>query len=190
MLAAIIDDPFFPIFFTLATLILTPMIFLAVHRHSWPWHGAIGLIASVSFVLTLTLSPRWHYGAPSGASLENWFGYPKNCQLYWSGNLGITELPLLTQGSLNSLLFVPTGLLIGLFAKRRGTALVAILIGPFAIELAQGMLPPLNRHCTMNDFVDNVTGGVAALLIGMIIRFVYSKRYQKHRNTGTMKSVV
>jgi glycopeptide antibiotics resistance protein len=91
------------------------------------------------------------------------------------------------QRLLNTLLFVPSGMLLVIAAMRRpawalltvplGLVFVAVFSG--AIELVQFELARIDRACDLTDFVDNVTGSVIGAAIGLALALVL--RPWRHR---------
>ena len=78
------------------------------------------------------------------------------------------ELFQLGDTSLNVLLFLPLGVVLGLVPRsRRKAVIVAGAVAlPFAIEAAQALVPWLERACQSADVTDNLTGLVSGLAIG------------------------
>ena len=94
------------------------------------------------------------------------------CEIARIGPASIAELLSFGDPTYNVLLFVPLGLAIGLIpASRRMAALVlAAVILPFAIETIQLLATGLGRACQSSDVVDNLTGLVIGLVIGVVAR--------------------
>ncbi|HEX5860757.1 MAG TPA: VanZ family protein [Nocardioides sp.] len=91
------------------------------------------------------------------------------------------------QRLLNTLLFVPSGVLLVVAAMRRpawallvvplGLAFLACYSG--AIELVQFELARIDRACDLTDFVDNVAGAVIGAFVGLALALVL--RPWRHR---------
>ena len=94
------------------------------------------------------------------------------CEIARIGPASIAELLSFGDPTYNVVLFVPLGLAIGLIpASRRMAALVlAAVILPFAIETIQLLATGLGRACQSSDVVDNLTGLVIGLVIGVVAR--------------------
>lgn len=86
-----------------------------------------------------------------------------------------------TQRTLNTALFVPAGALLVLAAARwRLLAWVVVPIGlaalaaySVAIEVAQLELASISRACDVTDVVDNVTGAVIGVALGLFLALVF-----------------
>ena len=74
----------------------------------------------------------------------------------------------------NILMFVPLGFAVGLIPGSRRKAFVAagLVALPFAIELFQLVVAPLNRGCESADVVDNLTGLVIGVAAGTAVRWL------------------
>jgi VanZ family protein len=120
------------------------------------------LIVSLGIILSATLTPSREAIDFGAADL-------RACDLSRIGLAPVQELLRLGDTSLNILLFVPLGATIGLVSRSRRKA--AILVGaialPFAIETTQALVPWLDRTCQSADVVDNLTGLVLGLAIGL-----------------------
>ena len=82
----------------------------------------------------------------------------------------------LRHGQLNLLLFLPSGVLVGLTAlwPRRARLLVPSGLAVLAaysilIELIQQELASLRRACDLNDFIDNLAGAAAGVTLGLLL---------------------
>jgi hypothetical protein len=100
----------------------------------------------------------WDYGGPTGAAFEV---------------LG------LDQRTLNVLLFVPAGMFLVLAIGRWWSGLLLAPIGlaglaaySLGIEFVQLQLARLDRACDVTDVVDNVTGAVLGVGIGVVLAVV------------------
>jgi glycopeptide antibiotics resistance protein len=94
----------------------------------------------------------------------------------------LSALGQFNETSLNVLLFVPLGAAIGLLpaGTRIRLAVVAAAL-PVAIEFTQWLMPPIGRGCQSADVIDNVTGLVIGLLVGMTIRAGWGIAASRHR---------
>ena len=93
------------------------------------------------------------------------------------------------QRLLNTVLFVPAGALLVLGASRWriGWVLVPLGLAGLAaysalIELAQLELARIDRACDLTDVVDNVSGAVVGVGIGLVLMLVF--RPWRHRKSG------
>ena len=96
------------------------------------------------------------------------------CDFSRIGPAPIEELIRLDETSLNVVLFIPLGVAIG-FVRRsrpRGTLILAAGALPFAIEAIQLVVPVLDRGCQSADVVDNLTGLLIGIAIGMGLMFL------------------
>lgn len=92
-----------------------------------------------------------------------------------------------TQRTLNTALFVPAGALLVLAAARwRVAAWVVVPLGlaglaaySVAIELAQLEVASIKRACDVTDVVDNVTGAVIGVALGVFLALAF--RPWRHR---------
>jgi glycopeptide antibiotics resistance protein len=139
---------------------------LGVHRVlGW------GLVVALGLVLSATLTP--HHEEASGLATGA-FG----CDMTRVGLPPLDELLEINDTSLNVLLFVPLGTLLGLVprSRRKGVAIAGAVALPFIIETTQLVMTPLDRACQSADVVDNLTGLVLGLAIGSIAGFVWARR--------------
>jgi VanZ family protein len=90
------------------------------------------------------------------------------CDLSRLGVAPLRELLRISDPSLNVLLFIPLGFALGLIPRSRRLVALAVVavVSPFAIEIAQLVLPILGRGCQSADVFDNLTGLVLGWLIG------------------------
>ena len=108
------------------------------------------LIISLGIVLSATVTPSRDavLGVPEMAA---------GCDLSRFGLASWSTYRNINDTSLNVLLFIPLGALLGLLPRspyRRATILGAIVL-PFAIEGLQLVATPLGRACQSGDVVDN-----------------------------------
>ena len=156
-----------------AALLLCGVLALVLRRRTG-WVYAVALAAfmwSLVVIALVTLIPP--YGAPGVVPAESRLPFcsrdiggpaPEGFAMF--GN---------DQRLLNTMLFVPSGILLVVVALRRpawavllvplGLALLAVYSG--GIELVQFELARIDRACDLTDFVDNVSGAVIGALIGI-----------------------
>jgi hypothetical protein len=154
-------------------LLLCGVLALVLRRRTG-WVYAVALAAflwSLAVIALVTLIPP--YGAPGIVPAESRLPFcsrdiggpaPEGFGMF--GN---------DQRLLNTLLFVPSGVLLAVIALRRpawsvllvplGLASLAVYSG--GIELVQFELARIDRACDLTDFVDNVSGAVIGALIGI-----------------------
>ncbi len=84
-----------------------------------------------------------------------------------------------TQRLLNTVVFVPSGALLVVAAARRRSAWLTVPVGlvglaaySAAIEITQLELARIDRACDVTDIIDNVTGAVAGVGIGIVLAVV------------------
>ncbi|HLO36556.1 MAG TPA: VanZ family protein [Candidatus Deferrimicrobium sp.] len=133
-------------------------------------HAAV-LVVAVGIIVAATLTPL-RVALTSGAVGSG------VCDLSRIGPPSLRDLVGLTDATLNLVLFAPLGAAIGLLPRtsQRVALLVVAVAGPFAIETIQLLAPILARGCQSADVVDNLTGLVAGLLIGIALRKVAGDR--------------
>jgi hypothetical protein len=151
---------------------------LAVRRRTgWTWAATLGLFVWSLVVLGLiTLLPA--NGAPGIVLAEDRLAH---CS--WDiGGPAPDGFWIVAGGQrlLNTLVFVPSGVLLVLTAARwPRTAWVSVPIG-FAllaaysvmIELIQLALARLDRACDVTDMIDNITGAALGVLLGVLLALV------------------
>ena len=138
-----------------------------------PWAVA-GLLWSLVVIGLVTLLPT--NGSPGWIPIEeaqdacSWdYGGPAP-EGFWIFGGG--------QRLLNTLLFVPAGLLLAVATLRRGTWWLALpglaLLAAYsvAIERIQLELTRLDRACDVTDVVDNVTGALLGFGVGVVVAVV------------------
>jgi glycopeptide antibiotics resistance protein len=160
------------------------LAFLLARRSGWLHALAVsGLVWSLAVIALVTLIPP--YGAPGVVLAESRLPF---CSRDIGGpapeGFGVFGSD---QRLLNTLLFVPSGMLLVIAAMRRpawalltvplGLVFVAVFSG--AIELVQFELARIDRACDLTDFVDNVTGSVIGAAIGLALALVL--RPWRHR---------
>jgi hypothetical protein len=123
------------------------------------------LTTSLGIALAATL-------IPAGAALTDGATSSGTCDLARIGLAPWDELRVISDTSLNVLLFVPLGLAIGLLppSRRRTVVAVAAMMLPVAIEATQLLVPALDRICQSADVFDNLTGLAIGLVGGLVAR--------------------
>jgi hypothetical protein len=145
----------------------------ATRRFGWRSAWAVaGLLWTLAVIGLVTLIPA--YGAPgivpaegrlSGCSWDLGGPAPEGFWIFSSG-----------QRLLNTVLFVPSGLLLVLVATRWRFAwltvplgLVALAAYSAAIEWTQLVVARIDRACDVTDVVDNTTGAVIGVGLGLVL---------------------
>jgi glycopeptide antibiotics resistance protein len=123
------------------------------------------MVLSLGIILAATLTPQWEalaFGAQGSST----------CDLSRLGFAPLRELLRFNDTSLNVLMFIPLGAMIGLvpWSRRKALVVIAAIALPFAIETAQLLLPVLDRACESADVADNLTGLVLGLGGGVVAR--------------------
>jgi glycopeptide antibiotics resistance protein len=123
-----------------------------------------GWLLALLLVLALTLTPQ--STAHLGAGM-------KACWTTVQGPIGFSSYGNASQRSLNVVLFVPLGLFTALMPRRYLAALCLLgLVLPMFVEALQYQLPSLDRQCAVVDVVDNETGFVLGVVIGLTLRWL------------------
>jgi uncharacterized membrane protein YvlD (DUF360 family) len=150
------------------------LAFLLARSTGWVFAVAVsGFLWTLVVIALVTLIPP--YGAPGVVPAESRLPFcsrdiggpaPEGFGMF--GN---------DQRLLNTMLFVPSGVLLVVAAMRRpafalllvplGLVFLAVYSG--TIELVQFELARIDRACDLTDFVDNVTGAVIGVLIGVAL---------------------
>ena len=141
-----------------------------------------GLVWSLAVIASITLIPA--NGAPgvvpaqgrlAGCSWDLGGPAPDGFWIFAGG-----------QRLLNTVAFVPSGVLLVLAVARWRAARVLVPVGlvllaaySAGIELTQLELARLDRACDVTDFVDNVTGAAIGVAIGVVLAMVL--RPWRHR---------
>lgn len=137
-----------------------------------PW-AAFLLVAALALVVAVTLTPL---GSASDvpAALPQLPAHPIPVEVQTAS--GLWRWPWqwfpIDERTLNVALFVPLGVGVGLVGRRRLRVvlpLVALML-PLVVEGTQYLVGPLNRDADWRDVVDNVTGVVIGLVIGVVLR--------------------
>jgi hypothetical protein len=120
---------------------------------------AAGLILSFGLIVAATLTPG--VDPPHGGH---------GCDLSRIRPAPFREVSSLGEVSLNVLLFIPLGLLLGLLNRSRAklVMIAGAIALPIAIESLQLLLTPLDRACQSADVVDNLTGLGIGLAAGVL----------------------
>ena len=126
---------------------------------------AMTLLLSLGLIASATLTPSREavrFGTIGSGS----------CDLGRIGPASLAELLAFGDPTLNVLLFIPLGVVIGLFpaSRRKVVLVVAALALPFAIETIQLLARGLDRACQSSDVSDNLTGLVIGLVVGVVAR--------------------
>jgi hypothetical protein len=123
------------------------------------------LLASIGLILAATLSPR-----PLG--LESHVSGIATCDLSRVGPASLATYLRFADPTLNVLLFIPLGVLIGQLDRdqHRGRLVAGAAMLPIAIELIQALVIPLGRACQGGDVFDNLAGLTVGLVIGAVWR--------------------
>jgi hypothetical protein len=128
------------------------------------WMHAWALLMALGIVVSATLTP-------SRAALEfGAGGSSAPCDMTRIGPAPLADVLMISDASLNMLLFAPLGIALGLLPRsRRKAGLVCLaIVLPFAIESTQLLAPILGRACQSSDVADNLTGLVLGLAVGTI----------------------
>ena len=119
-------------------------------------------MAGTGLIVAATLTP--FVGTSSEAPISGL------CDLSRLGFAPLSRLVRVGDESLNVLLFIPLGLAIGLLpasSARRALVLGGLAL-PFLVELTQALVPPLGRGCESADVIDNLSGLLIGLAIGLV----------------------
>jgi hypothetical protein len=118
------------------------------------------LLASIGVILAATLAPM-----PVG--LESTLSGLATCDLSRIGPAPLSTYLRFLDPTLNVLLFIPLGVMIGqLDGRHRGRLVAAAAMLPLGIELIQALAVPLGRACQGGDVFDNLAGLIVGLVIG------------------------
>lgn len=85
----------------------------------------------------------------------------------------------------NIVLFFVPGLYAVVSSHRRVLVAAAIPLASAAIELCQAAIPAIGRRCDIDDWLANSTGGLAGVLVGMLVVLVAQRRQRlrsRHSN--------
>jgi len=124
------------------------------------------LLVSLGVILAATVTP--------GREALHGISVAHGCDLSRIGPAPWSEYSRLDDASLNILLFVPLGVLIGLLpaSRSRTGIVVAALALPFVIEITQLVVVPLGRACQTADMSDNLLGVFLGLGVGLAVAWI------------------
>jgi hypothetical protein len=154
-------------------VVLAAVAMVATRRLGWraAWATA-ALLWSVTVIGLVTLIPA--YGAPGIVPAE---GRLETCS--WDiGGPAPQGFWIFASGQrlLNTVLFVPSGVLLVIAATRFRRAWLTIPLGLVAlaaysagIEWTQLVLARIDRACDVTDLIDNTTGAVIGVLLGVLL---------------------
>ena len=127
------------------------------------WLNAWALLMALGIIVSATLTP-------SRAALEFGAGGNSTCDMTRIGPAPLADVLMISDASLNILLFAPLGIALALLPRsRRKAGLIGLaIVLPFAIESTQLLAPILGRACQSSDVADNLTGLVLGLAAGTI----------------------
>ena len=125
------------------------------------------LVFSVGIVLAATLTPL-------RGAIEAGAAGTGICDFSRLGLAPIAESTSVNDTSLNILLFVPLGVVIGHMPRTRRTAgiVIASIALPFLVEAVQLAASDLARGCQSADVIDNLTGLFVGAALGSASRLV------------------
>jgi hypothetical protein len=147
----------FPVFILLS--LLTGFFYRRVAKdRGWRAWETLGAGIALAGALAVTLTP------PEWDAKER-----VACLLAPPGRLGLFQLPDLNPDSLNALLLLPFGFLAVLAARRAWPALLPVLLLPVFIELVQALVPALDRTCNLQDAINNLSGGLLGIGLGLAV---------------------
>jgi VanZ like protein len=169
-----------------AGLLCAALVAALSRRFGWRWSVTAGLLLwSVAVIGVLTLIPA--NGAPGIVSAE---GRLDHCSWDIGGPApdGFWILPG-GQRLLNAVVFMPSGALLVLVAARWRSAWLTVplglaLLGGYStlIELTQLAAARIDRACDVTDVIDNVTGAVLGVAVGVVLALVL--RPWRHRRAA------
>ncbi|MGJ7908355.1 VanZ family protein [Actinopolyspora sp. H202] len=128
----------------------------------------------------VTLTPQ--SGPEFGLSARRVFA----CPLGWPASPGLLDLPVPTQSSLNSLVLLPFGVCAGLAVRNRlhtAAVVAVILLLPALVEASQGFTLFV-RHCSAQDWLDNVSGGLLGVALVLLVRAITGAFSDKRHRDG------
>jgi glycopeptide antibiotics resistance protein len=147
-------------------VVLAIIVGIALSAPAAGWLGirrplAWALLVAVGIILATTLTPL-------RAALETGASSTMTCDFSRLGPAPFEDLTTVGDTSLNVLLFVPLGTVVGLLPRSRRKLVVAlgVIALPFAIETAQLLAVGLDRGCQSADVVDNLSGLLVGLALG------------------------
>lgn len=115
-----------------------------------------GLVMALGIIVSATLTPR-------GDAVP-----VASCDLTMLGPASLARLLTVNETSLNLLLFIPLGTVLGLLprSRRKVVIVAAAIVLPFAIEAIQLIAPYLSRACQAADIANNLTALAFGLVLG------------------------
>ncbi|WP_019135256.1 VanZ family protein [Cellulomonas massiliensis] len=128
-----------------------------------------GWVLALGLVVTMTMTPGFSWRPnPTvvACAADSW------------APLSLGSLLAFDQRAANVLLLVPLGLLAVLLRPRpvAAAALAVTVAMPFVAELTQYLVPSLGRVCDSEDLVDNLTGVVVGVVLGVLLPSVRGRR--------------
>ena len=132
------------------------------------------LIASLGVIIAATLTPTreaFVYGLVGSG----------RCDLSRIGLAPMSDYLHIGDTSLNVVLFVPLGAMIGLLPRSpyRPLIVVGAILLPVLIETTQLIATPLGRGCESADVFDNVTGLFLGLAAGLILAAIGRRLHEE-----------
>jgi glycopeptide antibiotics resistance protein len=150
-------------------VVMAIIVGIALSAPAAGWLGirrpvAWSLLVAVGIVLAATLTPL-------RAAFESGASSTMTCDFSRLGPAPFEDLTTVGDISLNVLLFVPLGAVIGLLPRSRRKLLVAAgaIALPFVIETAQLLAVGLGRGCQSADVIDNLSGLLVGLALGTVM---------------------
>ena len=127
------------------------------------------LVFTVGLIVAATLTPL-----RDGASVTR---LASGCDFSRVGLAPPYMLRSLNDTSLNIVLFVPLGVVLGSLptTRRKFVVIFGAAVLPIAIEASQLLATPLDRACQSADVIDNLSGLLVGLVIGTVIRLIVSQ---------------
>jgi hypothetical protein len=125
------------------------------------------LVLSFGVIVAATLTP---IHAPNGIDTSIF----RPCDLSRHGLASFADIEAITDVSLNIAVFIPLGIAVAMLPRTARTVAIAgsTVLLPVAIEGLQYLVPVLARGCESGDVIDNLTGLVIGLAVGVIARSV------------------
>lgn len=135
---------------------------------------ALFIRRSLALIIIMALGLIFSATLTVGEGLSNANNDTRHCDFTRLALAPVVELLELNETSLNVLLFVPLGLVIGLIQRspRIASILVIAVSLPFCIETVQLLLPVMNRTCQSADVIDNLFGLAVGFILGTLVLFL------------------
>ncbi len=135
------------------------------------------LIVSLGVIIAATLTPTREV-------LVSGLAGPGTCDMSRIGLAPMREYAHINQTSLNVLLFIPLGMLIGVLPRSpwKPWIVAGAVILPAFIETTQLIATPLGRGCQSADVSDNLTGLFMGLAAGVILAAIARRRQRARRS--------